>query len=220
MTQQPFDPMDKLLREALESDAQPPAGLTDRIMAQVERTPQERPASRKRSPYRKWFFSAAACLVLAAVALPLALNSHKNAADTTEANDTAAQDYMVSAAPDDSAVPQDSVTTDTEDSQRNEQASAKKDDDGFITVPNGTQTDLNDQPYDPLDAALDKAAEVLEYQGYTLEVLARTDAEVQVTATDGSGHSPDDPAILENAMTAAGFVLSDGWYTIPQEAAQ
>ena len=220
MTQQPFDPMDKLLREALESDAQPPAGLTDRIMAQVERTPQERPASRKRSPYRKWFFSAAACLVLAAVALPLALNSHKNAADTTEANDTAAQDYMVSAAPDDSAVPQDSVTTDTEDSQRNEQASAKKDDDGFITVPNGTQTDLNDQPYDPLDAALDKAAEVLEYQGYTLEVLARTDAEVQVTATDGSGHSPDDPAILENAMTAAGFVLSDGWYTIPHEAAQ
>lgn len=220
MTQQPFDSMDKLLREALESDAQPPAGLTDRIMAQVERTPQERPASRKRSPYRKWFFSAAACLVLAAVALPLALNSHKNAADTTEANDTAAQDYMVSAAPDDSAVPQDSVTTDTDGSQRNEQASAKKDDDGFITVPNGTQADLNDQPYDPLDAALDKAAEVLEYQGYTLEVLARTDAEVQVTATDGSGHSPDDPAILENAMTAAGFVHSDGWYTIPQEAAQ
>lgn len=220
MTQQPFDPMDKLLREALESDAQPPAGLTDRIMAQVERTPQERPLSRKKAPYRKWLVSAVACLALAAVALPLALNSHKNAADTTEANDTAAQDYMVSAAPDDSAAPQDSVTTDTDGSQRNEQASAKKDDDGFITVPNGTQTDLNDQPYDPLDAALDKAAEVLEYQGYTLEVLARTDAEVQVTATDGSGHSPDDPAILENAMTAAGFVLSDGWYTIPQEAAQ
>lgn len=40
MTQQPFDPMDKLLREALASDALPPSGLTDRIMAQVERTPQ------------------------------------------------------------------------------------------------------------------------------------------------------------------------------------
>ena len=202
MTQQPFDPMDKLLREALESAAQPPAGLTDRIMAQVEHTPQERPVSRKKDPYRKWLVSAVACLALAAVALPLALNSHQNAADTTESNDTAAQDYMVSAAPDGSAAPQDSVTTDTEGSQRNEQASAKKDDDGFTTVPNGIQTDLNDQPYDPLDAALDKAAEV------------------QVTATDGSGHSPDDPAILENAMTAAGFVLSDGWYTIPQEAAQ
>ena len=202
MTQQPFDPMDKLIREALESDAQPPAGLTDRIMAQVEHTPQERPVSRKKDPYRKWLVSAVACLALAAVALPLALNSHQNAADTTESNDTAAQDYMVSAAPDGSAAPQDSVTTDTEGSQRNEQASAKKDDDSFTTVPNGIQTDLNDQPYDPLDAALDKAAEV------------------QVTATDGSGHSPDDPAILENAMTAAGFVLSDGWYTIPQEAAQ
>ena len=220
MTQQPFDPMDKLLREALESAAQPPAGLTDRIMAQVERTPQERPVSRKKGPYRKWLVSAVACLALAAVALPLALNSHQNAADTTESNDTAAQDYMVSAAPDGSVAPQDPVTTDTEGSQRNEQASAKKDDDGFTTVPNGIQTDLNDQPYDPLDAALDKAAEVLEHQGYTLEVLARTDAEVQVTATDGSGHGPDDPAILENAMTAAGFVLSDGWYTIPQEAAQ
>lgn len=40
MTQQPFDPMDKLLREALASDALPPSDLTDRIMAQVERTPQ------------------------------------------------------------------------------------------------------------------------------------------------------------------------------------
>ena len=194
MTQQPFDPMDKLLREALESDVQPPAGLTDRIMAQVERTPQERPVSRKKDPYRKWLVSAVACLALAAVALPLALNSHQNAADTTESNDTAAHDYAVSAAPDGSAVPKDPVTTDTEGSQRNEQASAKKDDDGFTTVPNGIQTDLNDQPYDPLDAALDKAAEVLEYQGYTLEVLARTDAEVQVTATDGSGRSAGRPA--------------------------
>ena len=39
MNAQPFDPMDKLLREALESDALPPSDLTDRIMAQVERTP-------------------------------------------------------------------------------------------------------------------------------------------------------------------------------------
>lgn len=38
MTQQPFDPMDKLLREALASDALPPSDLTDRIMAQVEST--------------------------------------------------------------------------------------------------------------------------------------------------------------------------------------
>ena len=51
MTQQPFDPMDKLLREALASDALPPSALTDRIMAQVERTPQGGSAasSRRRS---------------------------------------------------------------------------------------------------------------------------------------------------------------------------
>ena len=42
MTQQPFDPMDKLLREALASDALPPSDLTDRIMAQVESTPRGR----------------------------------------------------------------------------------------------------------------------------------------------------------------------------------
>ena len=42
MTQQPFDPMDKLLREALASDALPPADLTDRIMARVAETPQHK----------------------------------------------------------------------------------------------------------------------------------------------------------------------------------
>ena len=52
MTQQPFDPMDKLLREALESDALPPADLTDRIMAQVAATPQNA-ARRKKNPYWK-----------------------------------------------------------------------------------------------------------------------------------------------------------------------
>lgn len=44
MTQQPFDPMDKLLREALASDALPPADLTDRIMARVAETPRQRSA--------------------------------------------------------------------------------------------------------------------------------------------------------------------------------
>ena len=74
MTQQPFDPMDKLLREALESDALPSADLTDRIMAQVAATPQNA-ARRKKNPYGKWMVSAAACLVVAAAAIPLALNS-------------------------------------------------------------------------------------------------------------------------------------------------
>lgn len=218
MTQQPFDPMDKLLREALESDAQPPAGLTDRIMAQVERTPQERPASRKNNPYRKWAISAAACLVLAAAALPMALNSHKNAADMAAPTlEGAPQSSDTSAYTDDSTDSRTNTSGQQECSDNN--VLSKKDEDGFTTVPNGIQADLSDQPYDPMDAALDNAAEVLEYQGYTLEILARADTAVQVTATDGSGHSPDDPAILENAMTAAGFTLKDGWYTLAQEVA-
>ena len=65
MTQQPFDPMDKLLREALASDALPPADLTDRIMARVAETPRQKPApARKR--YLKWVAAAAAYYVATA----------------------------------------------------------------------------------------------------------------------------------------------------------
>ena len=68
MTQQPFDPMDKLLREALASDALPPSDLTDRIMAQVERTPQGgSAASNPKRNYKKWLLTAAACLVIVGV---------------------------------------------------------------------------------------------------------------------------------------------------------
>lgn len=74
MTQQPFDPMDKLLREALASDALPPSDLTDRIMAQVERTPQGgSAASDSKRNYKKWLLTAAACLVIVGAAFPLAL---------------------------------------------------------------------------------------------------------------------------------------------------
>lgn len=71
MTQQPFDPMDKLLREALASDALPPSDLTDRIMAQVERTPQGgSAASNPKRNYKKWLLTAAACLVIVGAAFP------------------------------------------------------------------------------------------------------------------------------------------------------
>lgn len=217
MNERPFDPMDKILREALASDAQVPGDLTGRIMSRVADTPQQRAASRG-NPYRKWFFSAAACLVLAAVALPLALNSHKNAADTATPDMC-----MTSAAPRDSGDTAEASgeAGDRDDSvQRNENAgdpTSKKDADGFTTVPHSTQTDLNDHPFDPIDAALDDADETLKAQGYTLQVLARSETAVQVAAIDSSGNAAD-PAVIENAMTAAGFTLSDGWYTIPQEA--
>ena len=156
--------------------------------------------------------------MLAAVALPLALNSHKNAADT------ATPDMCVT-----SAAPRDSGDMDEESEeagnrddsvQQNETTggtTSKKDADGFTTVPHSSQTDLNDHPFDPIDAALDDADETLKAQGYTLQVLARSETAVQVAALDSSGNAAADPAVIENAMTAAGFTLSDGWYTIPQE---
>ena len=105
MTQQPFDPMDKLLREALESDALPPADLTDRIMAQVAATPQNA-ARRKKNPYWKWMVSAAACLVVAAAAIPLALNSRSRqdamsdmATPDAAVDDSREEDMVTSAVP-------------------------------------------------------------------------------------------------------------------------
>ena len=60
----------------------------------------------------------------------------------------------------------------------------------------------HDQPYDPMDTALDSAALLLHQQGYVLEVTVRGDTAVQVTASDGSGHPCEDNSIIENAMTA------------------
>ena len=204
MTQQPFDPMDKLLREALESDALPPAELTDRIMAQVAVTPQNA-APRKKSPYRRWMISAAACLVVAAAAIPLALNSRSRqdamsdmAAANTAVDDSRTEDMATSAVP----------GSDTCDMQENRTGEAAK------------QDSAHDQPYDPMDSALDSAALLLHQQGYVLEVTVRGDTAVQVTASDGSGHPCEDNSIIENAMTAAGFTASDDWYVLTQEENQ
>ena len=200
MTQQPFDPMDKLLREALESDALPPADLTDRIMAQVAATPQNA-ARRKKNPYWKWMVSAAACLVVAAAAIPLALNSRSRQdamSDMAAVDDSREEDMVTSAVP----------GSDTCDMQENRTGEAAK------------QDSAHDQPYDPMDTALDSAAHLLEQQGYVLEVTVRGDTAVQVTASDGSGHPCEDNSIIENAMTAAGFTASDDWYVLTQEENQ
>ncbi len=63
----------------------------------------------------------------------------------------------------------------------------------------------HDQPYDPMDTALDSAARLLHQQGYVLEVTVRGENAVQA-GCDGSGHPCEDNSIiLKNAMTAAGF---------------
>ena len=192
MTQQPFDPMDKLLREALESDALPPADLTDRIMAQVAATPQNA-ARRKKNPYWKWMVSAAACLVVAAAAIPLALNSRSR------------QDAMSDMATADAAV---------DDSREEDMVTSA------VPGEEAKKESAHDQPYDPMDSALDSAALLLHQQGYVLEVTVRGDTAVQVTASDGSGHPCEDNSIIENAMTAAGFTASDDWYVLTQEENQ
>lgn len=198
MTQQPFDPMDKLLREALASDALPPADLTDRIMARVAETPQQKavPARKRRL---KWL-AAAACLVIVGAALPMALNG--SAPQDAASNDCAAPpdtNYDTSVAP-------------TEGSP-----------DGLNTAdPDKAVESRREQPVmidgtDALSAALAAADEVLYYQGYALDVIARTENAVQAGLVDSNGDPVDNGAILDNAMTAAGFTYADGWYILQAE---
>ena len=209
MTQQPFDPMDKLLREALASDALPPSDLTDRIMAQVERTPQGgSAASNPKRNYKKWLLTAAACLVIVGAAFPLALRGRAgrtdHAADDDATADTNADNDMVSSyyggnrsdVPDGTA-PSDGTGGDTEQAQKNNSA--------------------HDQPFDPMDSALDHAAALLEQQGCTLEVLARADDAVQVAIADADTHPSGNTDLLKNAMVASGFALEGDWYVLEQE---
>lgn len=198
MTQQPFDPMDKLLREALASDALPPADLTDRIMARVAETPQHKavPARKRRL---KWL-AAAACLVIVGAALPMALNG--SAPQDAASNDCAAPpdtNYYTAIAP------------------------TEGDPDGLNTAdPDKAVESRKEQPVmidgtDALSAALAAADEVLYYQGYSLDVIARTENAVQAGLVDSNGDPVDNGAILDNAMTAAGFAYADGWYILQAE---
>ncbi len=202
MTQQPFDPMDKLLREALDSDVLPPADLTDRIMARVAETPQQKPApARKR--YLKWVAAAAACLVIVGAALPMVL--HGGAPQDAASNDCAAPpdtNYYAAIAPTEGS-PDGLNTADTDKAveSRKEQP----------VMVDGT---------DALSAALAAADEALYCQGYALDVTARTENAVQAGLVDGNGDPVDNGGILDNAMTAAGFTYADGWYILsPEETA-
>lgn len=199
MTQQPFDPMDTLLREALASDALPPADLTDRIMARVAETPQHKAApARKRR--LKWL-AAAACLAIVGAALPMVLHS-QSAPQDAASNDCAAPpdtNYYTSTAPTEGD-PDGLNTADTDKAveSRKEQP----------VMADGT---------DALSVALAAADEVLYYQGYSLDVIARTENAVQAGLVDSNGDPVDNGAILDNAMTAAGFAYADGWYILTSE---
>lgn len=202
MTQQPFDPMDKLLREALDSDVLPPADLTDRIMARVAETPQQKPApARKR--YLKWVAAAAACLVIVGAALPMVL--HGGAPQDAASNDCAAPpdtNYYAAIAPTEGS-PDGLNTADTDKA-----VESRKEQPVMI---DGT---------DALSVALAAADEALYCQGYALDVTARTENAVQAGLVDGNGDPVDNGGILDNAMTAAGFTWADGWYILsPEETA-
>lgn len=199
MTQQPFDPMDKLLREALASDALPPADLTDRIMARVAETPQHKAApARKRR--LKWL-AAAACLAIVGAALPTVLHS-QSAPQGAASNDCAAPpdtNYYASTAPTEGD-PDGLNTADTDKA-----------------VESRKEQSLMTGGADALSAALSDADEVLYYQGYSLDVIARTENAVQAGLVDSNGDPVDNGAILDNAMTAAGFTYADGWYILTSE---
>lgn len=202
MTQQPFDPMDKLLREALDSDVLPPADLTDRIMARVAETPQQKPAPAGKRTL-KWVAAAAACLVIVGAALPMVL--HGGAPQDAASNDCAAPpdtNYYAAIAPTEGS-PDGLNTADTD------KAVESRKEQGLLA--NGT---------DALSAALSAADETLYGQGYALDVTARTENAVQAGLVDGNGDPVDNGGILDNAMTAAGFTYADGWYILsPEETA-
>lgn len=199
MMQQPFDPMDKLLREALASDALPPTDLTDRIMARVAETPQHKAApARKRR--LKWL-AAAACLAIVGAALPMVLHS-QSAPQDAASNDCAAPpdtNYYASTAPTEGD-PDGLNTADTDKA-----------------VESRKEQSLTTDGADALSAALSDADEVLYYQGYSLDVIARTENAVQAGLVDSNGDPVDNGAILDNAMTAAGFAYADGWYILTSE---
>lgn len=199
MTQQPFDPMDKLLREALASDALPPSGLTDRIMARVAETPRQRSAPAGKRAL-KWV-AAAACLVIVGAALPMVLHG-QSAPQDAASNDCAAPPDTNYYAP----------ITPTEGSP-----------DGLNTADTDKAVESHrEQPVmidgtDALSAALAAADEALYCQGYALDVTARTENAVQAGLVDGNGDPVDNGGILDNAMTAAGFIWADGWYILSLE---
>lgn len=196
-----FDELDQELREALASEALPSNGFTERVMARVAETPQQK---RTAAPVRRWLVSAAACLAVAAALLPLLRSG-------SSANDKAA-------APELSSAPYAADAADTADSGTAEQSTDGAAADWDVPAESGENADqFSAKTADAMDAALSRVSDTLAQQGYALTVTDRRDNEVQVLLTDGSGAAAHE-TVLPAAMAAEGFAAAgDGWYLYEED---
>lgn len=196
-----FDELDQELREALAWEALPSAGFTDRVMARVAQTPQQKKTP---APYRKWLVSAAACLAVAAALIPLVHSGGLTGAESA-GNDTVAgsaglepsMQSMPAASADDNGAAGD-----------NTQQKLRED---AVDQDNGAAEDLTLSDPLSMEDALTSAAEALREQGWDLTVVDRQDNAVQVTLTAADGASGDQ-ALLDETMESAGFTAAGDWY--------
>ena len=214
-----FDEMDKVLREALASEALPSDGFTDRVMARVAETPQQRKAP---PAARKWLVTAAACLVVAAALIPLLHSGGLHKGNNMQAvfSDSAAPDSdMAPAAADENSAerlaPDDAMDGAVlPDGETQQKSDTGKDVTGGC--PDGENL-YTAAPAQTMGEALAHAAEMLEQQGFVLTVAAREESAVQVLLTDAAG-SAGDLAVLTAAMEAEGFTAAgDNWYTYEED---
>ena len=213
-----FDEMDKVLREALASEALPPAGFTDRVMARVAETPQQRKAP---PAARKWLVTAA-CLVVAAALIPLLYSGglHKGSNMQAVFSDSAAPDSDTApAAADENSAEQLAPDNAMDGAMPSDREAQQKSDAGKDVTggcPDGENL-YTAAPAQTMDEALAHAAEALEQQGFVLTVAAREGSAVQVLLTDAAG-GIGDPAALTAAMEAEGFTAADNnWYTYEED---
>lgn len=213
-----FDEMDKLLREALASEALPSDGFTDRVMARVAETPQQRKAP---PAARKWLVTAA-CLVVAAALIPLLHSGglHKGSNMQAVFSDSAVpgSDTAPAAADDNSAerLAPDNAMDGAMPSDREAQQKSDAGKDITGGCPDGENL-YTAAPAQTMGEALAHAAEALDQQGFVLTVAAREGSAVQVLLTDAAG-GIGDPAVLDAVMEAEGFTAADNnWYTYEED---
>ena len=214
-----FDEMDKVLREALASEALPSDGFTDRVMARVAETPQQRKAP---PAARKWLVTAAACLVVAAALIPLLYSGglHKGSNMQAVFSDSAAPDSDTAPAAADENSAEQLAPDDAMDGAMPSDREAQQKSDAGKDMTGGCPDGENlytAAPAQTMDEALARAAEMLEQQGFVLTVAAREESAVQVLLTNAAG-SAGDLAVLTAAMEAEGFTAADNnWYTYKED---
>ena len=195
-----FDELDQELREALAWEALPSAGFTDRVMARVARTPQQKKTP---APYHKWLVSAAACLAVAAALIPLVRSGGLTGAGSA-GNDTVAGsanlEPSMQSMPDASADGNEAAGDNAQQKLREDAGDQDK-----------AAEDLTLSDPLSMEDALTSAAEALREQGWDLTVVDRQDNAVQVTLTAADGASGDQ-ALLDEAMESAGFTAAGDWY--------